>query len=99
MIHVLWEFHVKPERRREFEEHYGSHGTWVAFFRGDEAYRESILLHDRETPDRYVTIDVWIDSESYGAFRERFAREYEEIDRRCVELTDRERCLGHFEVV
>ena len=99
MIQVLWEFRVKPERRREFEEHYGSHGAWVAFFRGGEGYRESILLRDREAPERYITIDVWADSESYGAFRERHAREYEAIDRRCGELTDQERCIGHFEVV
>ena len=99
MIHVLWEFHVKPERRREFETHYGSGGTWVALFRGTEGYRETILLHDPEAPERYVTVDVWADAEAYRAFRERHAREYEEIDRRCEALTEQERPLGVFEVV
>jgi len=99
MIHVLWEFHVKPERRREFETHYGSGGTWVALFRGAEGYRESILLHDPEAPERYVTVDVWSDSEAYRAFRERRASDYEEMDRRFGELTETERCLGSFEVV
>ena len=55
MLHVLWEFRVRPERRREFEEHYGSDGTWAAFFRGGRGYRESILLRDREEPDRAVS--------------------------------------------
>jgi heme-degrading monooxygenase HmoA len=99
MIHVVWEFRVKPERRREFETHYGIDGTWVAFFRGGEGYRESILLRDREAPDRYVTIDVWTDWESFRTFRERHARGYEEIDRRCEALTDQERSLGIFEIV
>ena len=99
MIHIVWEFQVKPERRGEFESHYGSEGTWVSLFRKGEGYRESILLHDREAPERYVTIDVWSDSESFRAFRERHAREYEEIDRRCEALTNQERSLGVFEVV
>ena len=75
MIHVVWEFRVKPEKLREFETHYGTAGTWVALFRKGEGYRESILLHDREAPERYVTVDVWSDSESFRAFRERHARE------------------------
>ena len=99
MLHILWEFRVRPERRREFEEHYGSDGTWAAFFRGGEGYRESILLHDREEPDRYLTIDVWTDFESYRAFSDRHAREYGEIDRRCEALTLEERCLGLFEAL
>lgn len=99
MIHVLWEFHVKPDRRREFETHYASDGTWVALFRRGEGYRETILLRDPEAPHRYVTVDIWDDSQSYRAFRERHAEEYEEIDRRCGELTECETCLGVFEAV
>lgn len=99
MIHVVWEFQVRPERRGEFETHYGSQGTWVELFRAGHGYRESILLHDREAPERYMTVDVWSDSESLRAFRERHAREYEELDRHCEALTDQERCLGIFEVV
>jgi heme-degrading monooxygenase HmoA len=98
MLHILWEYRVRPDRRREFEEHYRSDGTWAAFFRGGRGYRETILLSDREEPDRYLTIDVWTDLESYRAFSEAHAREYEEIDRRCAELTGTERCLGFFEV-
>ncbi len=99
MLHILWEYRVRPDRRREFEAHYRSDGTWAAFFRGGRGYRETILLSDREEPGRYITIDVWIDLESYHAFSEQHAREYEEIDRRCEELTDEERCLGFFEVL
>lgn len=99
MLHVLWEFRVRPERRREFEERYGSDGTWAAFFRGGRGYGESILLRDREEPDRYLTIDVWTDLESYRAFSDQHAGEYREIDQRCQELTLEERSLGLFEVL
>ena len=99
MLHIVWEFRVRAERRREFEERYGSAGTWAAFFRRGRGYRETCLLRDREDPSRYLTIDAWTDLESYRAFSEENAAEYGAIDRRCEELTDQERCLGHFETL
>jgi len=97
MLHIVWEFRVKVDSRREFEEHYGSAGTWAAFFRNGRGYEETRLLRDREDPARYLTIDLWSDLESYRAFSERNAEEYRTIDRRCEELTEEERCLGYFE--
>ncbi len=96
-LRILWEFRVKEDRTREFEEHYGGNGTWAGFFRRGTGYRETILLRDREVPGRYMTIDVWDDLESYSAFSAANAEEYREIDRRCEALTEQERCLGFFE--
>src|SRR5207249_9366255 len=97
VLHIVWEFRVREERRREFEEHYGSAGTWADFFRGGRGYRETRLLRDREDPNRYLTIDVWTDLESQRVFSETNAAAYRAIDRRCEELTLDERCLGYFE--
>ena len=97
--HTLREFRVKPEKRMEFEAHYGSDGTWAVFFRKGRGYKETILLRDREAPGRYLTIDVWTDVESYRSFSATHAREYKEIDRRCEEFTEEERCLGNFDAL
>ena len=99
MLHILWEYRVRKDRILEFEEHYKGDGTWARFFRRGRGYRESILLRDRESPGRYMTTDVWDDLPSYCAFSEANAAEYQEIDRRCEELTEEERCLGHFEAL
>ncbi len=96
-LRILWEFRVRENRSREFEEHYGGNGTWARFFRRGKGYRETILLRDREVPGRYLTIDVWDDLESYRAFSEANADEYKKIDRRCETLTEQERCLCFFE--
>lgn len=96
-LRIVWEFRVKEDRTREFEGHYGADGTWARFFRRGKGYRETLLLRDREVPGRYVTIDVWDDLESYRAFSAANTEEYGEIDRRCEELTEQERCLGCFE--
>ncbi len=99
MLHILWEYRVRPGSIREFEEHYRGDGTWARFFRGGRGYRETQLLRDGTTPGRYMTVDVWDDLPSYRAFLEANTAEYQEIDEHCVALTDEERCLGYFEAV
>jgi len=97
VLHILWEYRVRRDRIREFEEHYGGEGTWARFFRSGQGYRETRLLRDRGSPVRYLTIDVWDDLASFQAFSETHAGEYGAIDRRCEAFTEEERCLGHFE--
>ena len=97
MLHILWEFRVKKDRTVEFEEHYGPDGTWARFFRAGRGFRETRLLRDRESPERYLTMDVWDDLDSFRAFTGERAGDYQAIDARCAELTDEERCLGYFE--
>jgi len=97
LLYILWDYRVRMERVREFEEQYGADGVWARFFRAARGYRETRLLRDRETPGRYVTIDVWDDPASFRSFSETNTGEYKEIDRRCEELTEEERCLGSFE--
>jgi heme-degrading monooxygenase HmoA len=99
VLHIVWQFTVRPGRSREFEEHYGADGIWARFFRGGPGYRETTLLRDRDAPGRYMTIDVWDDLASYRAFLEAHASEYREIDERCAAFTDEERCLGIFEAI
>ncbi len=96
MIVHVWEYRVPAASESEFRRHYGPEGTWVRLFRRSPDHLETLLLHDAATPGRYVTIDRWRSTESYRAFRERFAGEYAELDRRCETLTTREVDLGSF---
>lgn len=99
MTEIVWEFEVTAERAAEFERHYGPDGTWVELFRRDGAFRGTTLLRDREKPTRYLTIDRWLDLQSYEAFRVRYAKEYQQIDLQMEHLTVAERRLGVFQAV
>lgn len=96
MIQIVWEFHVREERRSGFERHYAAGGTWAEFFKRDAAYKGTQLLHDIADPSRYVTIDTWDDEDSYGAFRAMNRQEYSALDQQMEALTESEKRLGVF---
>jgi heme-degrading monooxygenase HmoA len=92
----VWEFRVSPDFRVEFERHYGPDGTWGHLFRRAPGYIETLLLHDRSTPDRYLTIDRWQSEAAYLAFRSAFSAQYAELDAECEKLTAGETFFGAF---
>ena len=99
MIQIVWEFHVRQEQRSDFERHYAAGGTWAEFFQRAAAYKGTQLLHDIADPGRYVTIDIWDDEDSYGAFRAINRQEYSALDQQMEALTETEKSLGVFAVV
>jgi heme-degrading monooxygenase HmoA len=96
MFTSLWAFRVRPGSEAEFERHYGPDGTWVALFRRAAGYVDTRLLKDRDVPGRYVTVDRWESEAAYHAFRERFAKDHDALDRECEAVTVEETALGRF---
>jgi hypothetical protein len=99
MTYILWEFTVNAEQQADFERAYRPHGVWAQLFRCDSAYKQTILIRDHEQSGRYLTIDMWEDKTSYLSFKDRFAREYHQIDENCEKLTASERLIGIFEAI
>lgn len=99
MIHIVWEFHVKPEKAAEFERHYSSFGTWATFFKKGDGYHGTVLVRDTEKPGRYLTFDLWDTLAAFRKFKARYSEEYSLIDRECEALTEKETCIGIFESV
>ena len=97
MLHILWEYRVREEKRPDFERHYRSNGTWAELFRRAPGYRGTTLLRDSEDPARYLTLDVWDDAASFHRFKQDFAAGYAALDRQMEALTESERHLGNFE--
>jgi 8-oxo-dGTP diphosphatase len=93
---ILWEFRVRPGSESAFEAAYGSEGDWAMLFRRAPGYLGTELLR---APDagRYVTIDRWVSSAAFEAFRDAHRPDYEDLDRRCSELTIAETPLGKFD--
>jgi heme-degrading monooxygenase HmoA len=92
----VWEFHVPLDLQSEFEQHYAPGGTWAQLFRSSAGYIETLLLKDKSSPSRYVTVDRWRDEETFQAFRSSFSQQYEQLDRECERLTVGEQLVGEF---
>lgn len=99
MYTYIWEYRVGKAHVPEFVRHYGPDGTWVALFKRAEGYVGTVLFRDRDRPDRFVTIDTWRSAAAHEAFRRAFATEFDDLDRHCETLTERERFLGSFDYV
>ncbi|HZP18340.1 MAG TPA: ribosomal protein S18-alanine N-acetyltransferase [Terriglobales bacterium] len=96
---IVWEFLVRPGKRRQFEEAYGPHGDWVKFFREGDGYIRTELLRDQETQLRYLTLDHWASRQAYLEFKKQNRVRYAAMDRKCEPLTRTERLVGQFTAV
>jgi quinol monooxygenase YgiN len=95
----IWEFEVPAAAEPEFRRHYGPGGSWVALFRKDPAFVETLLLHDPSRAGRYVTIDRWQSAEAYRSFRQTFREQYQALDQICEGLTSQETNRGSFLII
>jgi hypothetical protein len=94
MYIYVWEFTVKDVNRDAFERAYGKEGDWEKLFTGKDGYvKTEFLINERGV---YMTIDYWESKEKMRKFMEEFKMEYDEIDKRCDELTESEIMLGEF---
>lgn len=94
MFSTVWRFTVRPGATTEFEQHYGTSGSWVQLFRMAPGYIDTALYRDTVHEHEYVTIDRWVDEEAFRAFRESHATEYERVDRALESLTMSEVHIG-----
>ena len=90
MFVTLWEFEVKPGSEELFERTYGPEGEWARLFRREERYRGTRLLRAVGRERIYVTMDEWESRTAYEEFKEKFAAEYAELDRKCTSMTEKE---------
>ena len=93
---IVWEFHVRPAKRRAFEAAYGSRGEWVRLFQTGVGYIRTELIRDLKSPARYFTLDYWHSRRDYEVFRSENLGAYESIDERCEPLFTEEAEVGRF---
>lgn len=93
----IWRFVVRPGSEAAFEAAYGPDGEWVRLFREADGYLGTQLLRDQADPRTYLTIDRWTSRVAWEAFRAARAADWDAIDRRGEDLTEREEELGRFE--
>ena len=99
MYVIVWEYQVKAEYLEDFEKNYGASGAWADLFQRENGYLGTELLYDPQNPQGYITIDRWVSSQAYDNFLVRCQEEYELLDEKCNELTERETLLGKWETI
>ena len=97
MIHIVWEFRVRPDKVKEFEKHYSSHGTWAELFRKSPEYYGTVLSRDQLDATRYLLTDLWESQLGFENFKEAHFDEYEALDKQCEALTVSETRIGVFQ--
>ena len=96
MYVIIWEYEVKPAHESEFARVYSEDGEWARLFRKSAGYIGTELLRDEAKKSRYVTIDRWKSKEAFDDFRSNWIKEYDDLDQKCGEWTEKETALGSF---
>jgi heme-degrading monooxygenase HmoA len=66
MIALVFSYEVRDAA--QFEAVYGPDGEWAQFFGTAQGYIGTELLHDVETPSRYLVVDRWESPDAYNTF-------------------------------
>ena len=98
MFVVVWQFEIAEEKVAAFEAAYGPEGNWAQLFRRSTEYLGTELLKDAYAAGSYLTIDRWKSEEAFRAFRKDHDAAYEELDRACDALTEKETRVGAYAV-
>lgn len=99
MIHVIWQFIVKPEAAAPFERAYGPEGAWANLFQRYPGFTGTSLLRDSARPHTYLTIDVWDSRAHRDAMLADAKAEYAALDAAFAGWTESETELGVFDVL
>jgi hypothetical protein len=97
MVRIIWEYMARADKLKEFESAYANSGPWAQLFRKYGEFHGTLLLRDTENACRFITVDRWRNAGAQRAMRERFAKEYEDLDRSSDALSESERPIGVFE--
>ncbi|MHA2090975.1 MAG: antibiotic biosynthesis monooxygenase family protein [Candidatus Kariarchaeaceae archaeon] len=95
----VWKYQAKPEFKSDFEKAYGPSGDWSQLFTKAEGYIKTELMHERDNPDWYITVDYWESYDAVQVFRKKFSQEFLVLDEKCERFTNTEIYLGDFDIV
>ena len=95
----IWRYAVDSAHQSEFLAAYLPDGEWAQLFSQDAEYLRTDLFRDSTHLDQYMTIDYWTSEQARDFFRENYASEFAELDRRCETYTVSEEFVGDYVLV
>jgi heme-degrading monooxygenase HmoA len=99
MLVIVWEYMARSERIEEFETLYRPDGAWVELFKNSPGFVSTTLMQDVRDRLRYIIADRWTSEESYEAFKQDFAAEYQKLSRKGERVYRAEHLIGRFDFV
>lgn len=99
MLVIVWEYMARPDRIDEFETLYRPDGAWVELFRRSPGFVSTTLMRDNRDGCRYMIADRWTSEESYEAFKQDFAADYQKLSRQGERVHRAEHLIGRFDFV
>ncbi len=96
MFIIIWQYQVKKENTKKFEEIYSANGDWAKLFKKSAGYLGTELFQDITNLQTYLTIDRWESELDFQAFQTQWQAEYKLLDEQCEELTEFETLLGRW---
>jgi hypothetical protein len=89
----VWEYEVPAEQVGAFVAAYGPEGAWAELFRHGTGYVGTDLFCEAGGGGRFLTVDRWVDEESWVRFLRTFRDQYEALDTQLEGLAATERPL------
>jgi heme-degrading monooxygenase HmoA len=96
---IVWEYMARPDRLVEFETLYRPDGPWVELFKRSPGFVSTTLMRDVRDGNRFMIADRWTSEESYEAFKQDFADEYQQLSRQGERVHRAEHLIGRFDFV
>src|SRR5215218_9919881 len=89
----VWEYEVPAEHVESFLAAYAPEGPWARLFDEGDGFLGTDLFRQAGGGGRFLTVDRWVDEDSWTRFLDRFREAYEALDARLEGLAATERPL------
>jgi hypothetical protein len=89
----VWEYEVSTESVGPFVAAYGPDGAWSTLFRRGRGYLGTDLYREDGGGVRFLTVDRWVDEDSWRSFLDTSGSAYDALDARLEGLATTEREL------
>jgi heme-degrading monooxygenase HmoA len=86
----VWEYDVPEESRTDFERTYGADGDWAQLFSSSAGFRGTELFVSMDDPGRYLTVDRFVDEDTWLEFLAEHSDAYRRLDAATGSLTTEE---------
>ena len=100
----IWEFYVKTDLEKQFEQANGSAGEWYQYFKRSPDFLGTgflrgvdLLIEDKEEVRRYLTEDRWRSIDGFRSYVKANPDKFQELSDINDRLVVRNRYLGFFQ--
>jgi pullulanase/glycogen debranching enzyme len=96
VVAVVWQFEIRTETSRDFEQFFGADGEWTKLSRRSRSFLGSSFLKDRVAANRYLLVEYWSEMLIYERHVADFGDELKELEAKRSRFVAKLEPLGIF---